>query len=283
MQVIKKISTLREYVSEQKLLGKTIGLLTTMGALHDGHGRLMEIAKDTSDIVIVSIFVNQLQFNVADDFINYPRDLAKDVIFCENMSVDVVFAPSEEDIYPNGIQNTCVTVNQLDRNLCGRTRPGHFLGVCTVLSKFFNIILPDKVFFGKKDIQQLRIVETMVKELNFPIEVIGCDTIRAKDALALSSRNKHLSPQEREESVIIPRLLYYIVDLIKCGEIDVTHLVKQGESFLSQSKIAKLDYLEIVDYDQLQLLDVAKGTIIIAVAVFIGRTRLIDNIIYEVK
>lgn len=282
MLVFKDIFILRQFVNEQKFLGKKIGLLTTMGALHDGHGRLMEIVKQSSDIIIVSIFVNRLQFNVVDDFVHYPRDLEKDVAFCLNMSVDVVFAPSEDDIYPNGMQNTCVTVNQLDKNLCGRTRPLHFLGVSTVLNKFFNIITPDLVFFGKKDIQQLRIVETMVKELNFPIKVVGCDTIRAKDGLALSSRNKHLSEKEREESVIVPQLLNHIVDLIENGELSVSTLIKKGKLFLNNCKIAKLDYLEIVDHDQLQILDAATGTIIIAVAVFIGTTRLIDNIIYKV-
>lgn len=282
MLVIKDISTLREFVSQQKLQDKKIGLLTTMGSLHDGHGRLMAIAKKSSDIAIVSIFVNRLQFNDKNDFINYPRDLDKDVVFCQNMEVDVVFAPSEDEIYPHGIQNTSVTVNQLDKNLCGRTRPGHFQGVCTVLNKFFNIITPDKVFFGQKDIQQLRIVETMVAELNLPIEVIACDTIRANDGLALSSRNKHLSITERTVSVIVPNVLNYLVDLIQQGEVEVIDLVKKGEMFLNNSKIAKLDYLEIVDYDQLQLLDIARGRIIIAIAVFFGTTRLIDNVIVEI-
>lgn len=283
MLIIKEIAALRDFVYKQKSQNKTIGFVPTMGYLHAGHAKLIEIAKKSCDVVIVSIFVNPLQFNVASDLTNYPRDLDTDAKLCKNVNVDVIFAPSEQEMYPHGRPNVAVTVNELDKNLCGATRPGHFIGVCTVVNKLFNIVAPNKAFFGRKDIQQLRIVETMVTELNFQIEVIGCDTVRADDGLALSSRNKHLSREEREAGIIVPNLLKYIVDLIEAGELNVANLLKKGEMFLDQCKIAKLDYLQIVNYDKLQLLDTVHGRIVIATAIFIGKTRLIDNIIYEVK
>lgn len=281
--VIKKNSLLRDLIQEQKSHNKTIALVATMGYLHAGHASLIKEAKKSCDIVIVSIFVNPLQFNVTSDLTNYPRDLDADSILCENMNADVIFAPENSEMYPNGAQYTNVIVNQMDKNLCGRTRPGHFLGVCTIVSKLFNLIQPDIAFFGKKDIQQLRIIETMVKELNFPIKVVGCDTVRDFDGLALSSRNKHLLKSERSESVVVPNMLNYILNLIKQGESRVTVLLEKGKAFLNQCEIAKLDYLEIVDYTNLQLLDKVEGHIIVATAVFIGKARLIDNVVYKIE
>ncbi len=283
MVLINEIAALREFINTQKYDEKSIGFVPTMGYLHDGHLMLMQEARKQCDIVVVSIFVNPLQFGINEDLSNYPRDLDRDHILCSTVPVDVIFAPSVSEIYPNGTIPIKVIVSELSNHLCGKSRIGHFDGVCTVLTKLFNIVSPHKVFLGRKDIQQLRIVETLVHDLNIPIEVIGCDTVRNENGLALSSRNAYLSSAEYEEAIIVPNLLKYIVENIQAGEFDVAKLLEKGLLFLNACKIAKLDYLQIVDYTKLQPLSIVKGKIIIATAIFIGKTRLIDNIIYDVK
>lgn len=283
MQIIQDISSLRKFVAISKQQNKTVALVPTMGYLHKGHQALMLKAKQECDIVVTSIFVNPLQFGVNEDLDKYPRNLEGDIALCEESNVDVLFTPTCNEMYPNGQPLTYVNTTKLDSNLCGASRPGHFKGVCTVVSKLFNLTLPDKAYFGRKDIQQLRIIETMVNDLNFPIEIIACDTVRCEDGLALSSRNSYLSPPERETAIIVPQLLNHIVSLIQAGQLDVKSLIQSGLSFLSECKIAKLDYLEIVDYSNLELLDCVKDKIIIATAIYIGKTRLIDNIVYDLK
>lgn len=283
MQIIQDISSLRKLVAISKQQNKIIGLVPTMGYLHRGHQALMLKAKQECDIVITSIFVNPLQFGVNEDLDKYPRNLDGDITLCKESSVDVLFTPTCNEIYPHGQPLTYVNTTKLDNNLCGASRPLHFKGVCTIVSKLFNLTLPDKAYFGCKDIQQLRIIEAMVEDLNFPIEIIACDTVRNDDGLALSSRNSYLSPIERETAIIVPQLLNHIVYLIQAGQLDVKSLIQSGLSFLSECKIAKLDYLQIVDYSNLELIDQVKNKIIIACAVYIGKTRLIDNIIYDLK
>ncbi len=263
-----------------------IGLVPTMGYLHSGHQALMKTAKQQCDIVVVSIFVNPLQFGANEDLDKYPRNLEGDMQICEEAAVNVIFAPTASEMYPKGKPSTYVNTRDLDRYLCGASRPGHFEGVCTVVSKLFNIVQPDKAFFGRKDIQQLRIIETMTAELNFPVEIIGCDTERAADGLALSSRNSYLSSEERNLALIVPQVLAHIVAKINQGIDNTFELISEGEacieSFQTQYPQAaiRLDYLQIVDYERLQLLEKIQGSVIIAVAIFIGKTRLIDNFIH---
>lgn len=290
MQIINTILNMKNLVVTAQQNNKSVALVPTMGSLHSGHGSLIELAKKSCDFVIVSIFVNPLQFNVESDLLNYPRNLEKDALFCQNLGVDIIFAPSVIEMYPNGNINAIISINNLDKNLCGRTRPGHFTGVCSVVGKLFNIVSPNMAFFGKKDIQQFRIIETMVDDLNFSVKVIGGETIRDEDGLALSSRNVHLSRKGREVSVLVPQLLEHILSLIKAGLYDVKDLLEKGLDFLKKSSCSaefegisiKLDYLEIVDYKNLQLLEKVSGKFIIATAIFIDNTRLIDNLIYQV-
>lgn len=282
MQTIKTKNELRSLITSYKRQGKTIGLVTTMGYLHTGHASLMQLARAGCDIVVVSIFVNPLQFGPNDDLDKYPRNIEGDTVLCEKNKVDILYLPEAVDILGADLQPlTYVNIVQLDQNLCGAKRPGHFKGVCTILTKLFNLVAPDKVYFGKKDIQQLRIVEQMVADLDFPIQVIGGDTYRDKDGLALSSRNSYLSPEERKNAVIVPKTLELIKQLADSGITNTAELIKQAQLFIEKANIpqAKLDYLEIVDARSLQKVSETTEPVIAAIALYIGKTRLIDNII----
>lgn len=280
MLILSTIQQIRDF--RQQYDTGIVGLVTTMGYLHEGHISLIKEAKKTCDIVIVSIFVNPLQFGANEDLSRYPRNMEGDAALCKEAGADAIFAPSVEEIYGASYPpQTKVTIANLDKYLCGAKRVGHFDGVCTIVSKLFNIVLPHKSFWGRKDIQQLRIIDTMVKDLNFPVEVIACDTKRAKDGLALSSRNSYLSATEREEALIVPQLLQFVVDQINNGQKNVNVLIQSGIDYLQQHPKVKLDYLEIVDYTCLQPVDKIQGEVVIATAIFVGKTRLIDNIIYH--
>lgn len=282
MQIIHTIDAMRKFTQAHK--DKTRGFVPTMGYLHEGHISLVKEARKHTDIVILSIFVNPLQFGANEDLSTYPKNFAGDIALCEAAGVDAIFAPNSNEIYPLRYPPlTTINVAEMDRNLCGAKRIGHFDGVCTVVGKLFNIVQPEKAFFGRKDIQQLRIIETMVQELNFPVKVIGCDTVRADDGLALSSRNSYLSETERNEAKIVPGLLKHITELIKNGERQVSKLMDAVAVYIGTSAVARLDYLQIVDYDTLQLVENINGKVIIATAIFIGKTRLIDNIILDEK
>lgn len=292
MEIIHDIATMRQAIMLVKKQGQSIGSVLTMGYLHQGHSELIRQAQRNSDFVVVSIFINPLQFDNKNDLAKYPKNLLKDQELCQNLGVDVIFAPSIEEMYPNQEILTTVNIKKMDQNLCGRTRIGHFHGVCTVVSKLFNIIQPDMGFWGQKDIQQVRIIDTMVHDLNLPIKIIPVATVREGDGLALSSRNIHLSKEDRQFSVLVPQLLQYILGLIQNGLYDVKNLLLKGQQFLKDEYLAtsteienpniKLDYLEIVDYQNLQLLQKVQGKFIIATAIFIGNTRLIDNVIHEI-
>jgi pantoate--beta-alanine ligase len=280
MIVVNSIAELRQW--REKQIGKTIGFVPTMGYLHDGHISLIKTAKQQSDVVIVSIFVNPLQFGANEDLNNYPTNLSGDILICENNGVDLIFAPNANEIYADGYPpKTIIRINELANHLCGSKRIGHFDGVCTVVAKLFNLVQPNMAFLGQKDIQQLRIIETMVSELNIPVKIIGCLTQRNKDGLALSSRNSYLSATEKSTALIVPQVLNHIVNLIKSGETNTHNLINIGIDLINQVPNSKVDYLQIVDYTYLQPIDIISGKIIIATAVFIGNTRLIDNIILE--
>ncbi len=280
MLIINNRKDLQKWRLEQD--NKTVGFVPTMGYLHEGHMSLVKSAKKSTELVVVSIFVNPLQFGANEDLNNYPKNLENDITICKSHGVDVIFTPNTNEIYSNGYPpKTKVNVELLGNHLCGAKRNGHFDGVCTVVTKLFNLVKPHKAFFGQKDIQQLRIIETMVKELNMPIDIIPCPTQRTHDGLALSSRNSYLSVAEERSALIVPKVLNHLVSLIKKGETDTNTLITDGISLISKTPNAKADYLEIVDYNTLQPVHTINGKIIIATAVFIGNTRLIDNIIWS--
>jgi len=281
MEVIHKIDDLRQKLNVLRCSNKTIGFVGTMGFLHQGHISLMKMAKQECDIVVVSIFVNPLQFAPNEDLANYPRDLISDTQLCVNAQVDFLFMP-EANIIINEKMFTYVNVNILDQCLCGAKRVGHFKGVCTIITKLFNIVNPDKAYFGEKDIQQLRIIQALVKDLNFAIQIIPGKTVRDYDGLALSSRNSYLSVLERKSAVIVPQTIKYIVNLIEQQIYSVKEILSLAHQLVSREKMAKVDYIEIVDNASLQPVTNIEHTVIIALAIFIGTTRLIDNQIYVI-
>lgn len=280
MKISGTLTDIRTQIDEWKKAGETIGLVPTMGALHEGHASLMDAAKKQCDRIVVSIFVNPLQFGPDEDFENYPRNIEQDACLCAEKGVDLVFHPSDQEMYGQNF-NTYVVMETLTDTLCGKSRPGHFRGVCTVVSKLFNIINPDYAFFGQKDAQQLAIIKRMTNDLDMRVKIVGCPIIREKDGLAKSSRNAYLTPEERRSALVLSRAIFEADRLIKQGEtaseIIADHM---REIILSESK-ASIDYLEIVDIKNLQHIDLIGDSVLIAIAVYIGTTRLIDNVMYE--
>lgn len=275
MKIVRNINELRKELFLNR--EKSVGFVPTMGFLHKGHCSLITKSKQDNQVTIVSIFVNPLQFGPKEDFSKYPRDENKDIILCKNLEVDILFLPEVDELIGNIYSH--VNIEFLDSNLCGRKRIGHYKGVCTIVSKLFNIVQPNNAYFGKKDIQQLIIIKRMVKDLNFPIEIIGCDTIRDNDHLALSSRNSYLSKEERQAAQIVPNVLNYIKDIIyKKNIYQVSILYELSCNFIKKELLATIDYIEFVD-ENLQSIDKIKNNSIIAVAIYIGNTRLIDNIL----
>ena len=275
---IKSIDEMQKISKAYKKNGKTIGFVPTMGYLHEGHISLIRCAKKENDIVIVSIFVNPLQFGENEDLDKYPRDIKRDLTICNNEGVDVVFNPSYEDMYPEGFQ-TYVVVEELTKGLCGDYRPGHFRGVTTVVTKLFNIVKPDRAYFGKKDYQQFKVIQRMVKDLNMDVEVIGCPLIREEDGLAMYSRNKYLSPEERESALSLSRALFRAKEMFEEGERSAEKLKEEMERvILSYPHVKEIQYIEIVDPETLKPKKEAERGDVVALAVFVGDTRLIDNI-----
>jgi len=275
MKVIRKIKFLRKYIRKLKQDKKIIGFVPTMGYLHEGHLSLIQQARKECDIVVVSIFVNPLQFGPKEDFKKYPRDIKRDLAFCRGL-VDIVFIPYDKEMYPENFL-TFVEVKQLSDILCGASRPGHFRGVTTVVNKLFNIVLPDKAYFGQKDAQQAIIIKKMVEDLNLDISIRILPIIRHPDGLAMSSRNVYLSEKERQESLVLFRSLILAKRLIKQGERDSKIILRKMSQLIKKAKSARIDYLSINDARTLQPLRIIKGEVLILVAVFIGNTRLIDN------
>ncbi|NLA54886.1 MAG: pantoate--beta-alanine ligase [Corynebacterium humireducens] len=273
--VARTVAQLRSAVAD---LQGTVGLVPTMGALHDGHGRLVSLAAEENTSVVVSIFVNPLQFTDlgdCDDFRHYPRDLGKDVAFLEKLGVDVVFAPTDEAMYPDGLPQVWVRAGEMGERLEGASRPGHFDGVTTVVAKLFQLIQPDRAYFGEKDAQQLAIIQRMVADLDFPLQIRPVPIIRGADGLAESSRNQHLTPEAREQALVLPRTLAALRDRAAAGEpLDV----EGAREALRSAEGVELDHLEVVDAATLlPVTEVGEGALAVA-AIHVGGTRLIDNV-----
>ncbi|MGD0077496.1 MAG: pantoate--beta-alanine ligase [Sedimentisphaerales bacterium] len=297
MKVAKTIESVRLLVKQARRAGppvgetsgRTIGLVPTMGALHEGHISLIKRSVKNGDFVVVSIFVNPMQFGPKEDFSKYPRPIQADLKICKEQGVDVVFAPSAEEIYKGGPSTalgtgtvTCVDVEKLSEPMCGEFRRGHFRGVATVCAKLFNIVCPDFAYFGQKDAQQAAIIKRMVADLNFPLKIVVCPTVRAADGLALSSRNKYLSAEERQDATCIYRALKAGKEMIRGGTRSPKTIVGKMRKIISDSPaLTGIDYISIVDADTLQGLNRIAGRVLIAVAIRMGKTRLIDNIIVD--
>lgn len=279
MKIANTIEDVRTHIRQARNEGKKIGFVPTMGYLHEGHLSLVEISKKYSKFQVMSIFVNRIQFNDKKDFESYPREYERDFALAEKSGVDLMFLPEEEEMYCN--HRTFVEVESLTENLCGATRPGHFRGVCTVVAKLFNIVLPDVSVFGRKDIQQAIIIEKMVKDLNFPIRIIIAPTIREEGGLAMSSRNKHLSKSERERALFINRGLLAAKSRIESGTRKTDEIIAAARSEIEKGAPEKIDYIELTGYETLKPIERIDGRAILAVAAFFGSTRLIDNMLIE--
>lgn len=276
MIICRTVDEIREFVRAAKRRGETIGFVPTMGYFHEGHLTLMREAKKTCGTVVVSIFVNPLQFGPREDFREYPRDFARDEKMAREVGVDALFAPTVEEMYPEGF-TTFVEVAGLTECLCGLSRPGHFRGVATVVTKLFNIVLPDKAFFGQKDAQQVLVVRRMVRDLNMPLTVVAVPTVREPDGLAMSSRNVYLSPREREAARVLYRSLKKAEEAVARGERDAGKILRQVGEELAGEPLAAVDYAEIRTLPDLKETAVLAGPALLALAVRIGKTRLIDN------
>jgi len=280
MRTIKDAKTMYSYSRKMKNRGKSIGFVPTMGALHEGHLSLIEEAKKKCDIVVVSIFVNPIQFGQGEDFKSYPRSHKKDTSFLNNLEVDALFLPSEKEMYGEGFL-TSVEVDNLSKKLCGKTRPDHFKGVTTIVAKLFNIVDPDLAVFGEKDWQQLLIIKQMAKDLNFPVKIIGLPTVRAYDSVAMSSRNDYLTGQERERATSLYKILLEAKALIETGEKNPHKILVRLRSMIGSVSLIRLEYLVLVDPKTLNEIKAVKGDILVAVAAKVGQTRLIDNLLVK--
>ena len=278
MQISTTINEVRAQIKSWKKEGYTIGFVPTMGYLHEGHASLMKKAKEECDKVVASIFVNPMQFGANEDLDSYPRDLQTDAKLCESIGVDLIFHPDVEEMYEKGFCSF-VDMNGLTKELCGKSRPIHFRGVCTVVCKLFNIVTPDKAFFGQKDAQQLSVIRRMVKDLNMDIQIVGCPIIREKDGLAKSSRNTYLSEKERSAALILSRTIRLGEKMVKDGETDANKLITAMKENITKEPLAKIDYVEAVSLDTIEKVDKIEGEVLVAMAVYIGKTRLIDNFI----
>ena len=277
VQVIPSIQELRRTLAPIRTGGRTIGLVPTMGALHAGHGRLIETARRENECVVVSLFVNPIQFDRRDDYDRYPRPLSKDAEFCSRLGVDFVFAPSVEEMYPCP-QRTFVEVSEVSEHLCGQFRPGHFRGVATVVLKLLNIVQPDRAYFGEKDAQQLAVIRRLAADLNVPVTIVEVPTLREADGLALSSRNQHLSPEERRIAPLLSRALETAKELISAGETRAAAIKSESLRVLNGHPEVRVEYLEIVGPDDMQPVEAIAGPVRVAGAIWIGKTRLIDNV-----
>lgn len=276
MNIVHTIKDVKEIIKKWKDENLSIGYVPTMGYLHEGHASLIKKAREENDKVVVSIFVNPIQFGPKEDYSTYPRDLDKDSSLCDEFGANLIFNPEASEMYPNKIYSH-VNVGTLTENLCGEKRPGHFQGVCTVLTKFFNIITPTRAYFGEKDAQQLAVVKKMVQDLNFPIEIIGCPIIRESDGLAKSSRNAYLNIKERKSALVLNKSLKEALNALESGETKSNTIKNIIVNRLNKEPLAKIDYVSIVDSDNLHPVEEIKSSILVAIAVYIGKTRLIDN------
>lgn len=278
MKIITTIEELRPIIKEWKKAGLTVGLVPTMGYLHDGHKSLIVKAVAENDKVVVSDFVNPTQFGANEDLSSYPRDIQRDAALCEAAGADIIFHPEPEEMYYSD-KCTFIDMDKLTKGLCGKTRPVHFSGVCTVVSKLFNIVTPDRAYFGQKDAQQLAVIKRMVRDLNFDITVVGCPIVREADGLALSSRNTYLNEVERKAALILNKSLTLGKEMIEAGEKDAAKVREAIIANMETEPLAKVDYVEIVDNENLEPVQNIDVPCLVATAVYIGKTRLIDNFV----
>lgn len=278
MKIIKSIDELRENLKRAKIEGKSIGLVPTMGYLHEGHASLIRRARKDNDIVVVSDFVNPIQFGPNEDLLTYPRDLEADSKICEEIGVDYIFAPEASEMYQD--RKVFVDIEDMSDHLCGAKRPGHFRGVLTVCSKLFNITGADRAYFGQKDAQQVAIIKKLVSDLNMPIEIIPCPIIREEDGLALSSRNTYLSKEERKAALCLSKAIFAGEKLAKEGG-SVEEVIRKMKEIIDSEELSKIDYISVVDLKTMEDASDFDGDRLVAIAVYIGKTRLIDNFIYR--
>lgn len=277
MQILRTIAEVRQWVQECRRAGEAIHFVPTMGYFHEGHLSLMRRAIADGGRVIVSLFVNLLQFGPQEDFERYPRDFERDRAMAESVGVDAMFVPEASEMYPTDFQ-TQVRVQRLSQPLCGRSRPGHFEGVATVVLKLFHIVTPDRAYFGEKDYQQLRIIQQLARDLNLTVEIVPCPIVREPDGLAMSSRNVYLTPEERAAATVLYRSLQWAQAQVAQGVRDATTLREQVEAQIAETPHARIDYVEVVDAETLEPLEVIDRPARLAVAAYFGKARLIDNI-----
>ncbi len=280
MKIVKTIEEVRTEVRSWRAEGLSVGLVPTMGFLHEGHKSLIDRAVRENDKVVVSDFVNPTQFGPGEDLESYPRDLQRDAALCEEAGAALIFNPEPSEMYA---EDACTYVNMdgLTGELCGKSRPVHFRGVCTVVSKLFNIVTPDRAYFGQKDAQQLSIIRRMVRDLNFNIEVVGCPIVREADGLAKSSRNTYLNEEERKAALVLSRAVKLGQDMVQAGEKSAEAVTAAMKALIEKEPLARIDYVKAVDAVSIEPVSEMKPPVLVAMAVFIGKTRLIDNFIYE--
>ena len=280
MRVVKTIDEVRKQVKEWRAQGLTVGLVPTMGYLHEGHASLIDASHRDNDRTVVSDFVNPMQFGPTEDLESYPRDIERDAALVEAHGGDIIFNPEPTEMYHEGF-SSFVDMNVLTQELCGLSRPVHFRGVCTVVSKLFNIVQPDRAYFGKKDAQQLAVIKHMVDDLNMDIQIIGCPIVREEDGLAKSSRNTYLSPDERKAALVLSQAIFMGMDMVRKGETNVSAITDAMKQHISAEPLAKIDYVKIVDLATMQQITDIDRPALCAIAVYIGKTRLIDNFFTE--
>ena len=280
MIIVKTIKEVREKVKEWRDTGLSVGLVPTMGYLHEGHASLIKTSSSANDRTVVSVFVNPIQFGPGEDLESYPRDIEHDSEIAQAVGADLIFNPEPEEMYLDNF-STFVDMTGLTEELCGLSRPGHFRGVCTVVTKLFNIVKPDRAYFGKKDAQQLAVIRHMVQDLNVDIEVVGCPIVREEDGLAKSSRNTYLSPEERKAAVVLSKSINAGKEMVKSGEKDAGIILAKMQEIIDAEPLAKIDYIKMVDADTIKQTKTIEAPAICAMAVYIGKTRLIDNFFTE--
>lgn len=281
MIIATTIAEVRAQVAAWKKEGLTVGLVPTMGYLHEGHASLVDETVHRCDRVVASVFVNPTQFGPQEDLEAYPRDFDRDCALLEAHGCHLVFHPTVEEMYPAGAATYVEIHSEMPKQLCGKSRPIHFRGVCTVVSKLFNIVTPDMAFFGQKDAQQLAILRRMVRDLSYGIELVGCPIVREADGLAKSSRNTYLSAEERQAALVLSQAAFLGQKLVQEGERDTARLVSAMSAHIAAQPLARIDYVEAVDGVTMEPVETLRGTVLVAMAVYIGKTRLIDNFIVE--
>jgi pantoate--beta-alanine ligase len=282
MRVVTSVKALRRLLDPARKEGKSIGFVPTMGYLHEGHASLLRGCRKENDISVLSIFVNPKQFGPKEDFAKYPRDQKKDEKLAKRENVDIIFYPSVDEVYPTGYL-TYVEVESLSGVLCGESRPGHFRGVATVVAKLLNMVGPDVMYLGQKDAQQALIIRKMAEDLNFPAHIKVMPTVREHDGLAMSSRNVYLTPEERSEAVVLYRSLQEAKNKILSGQRDAVKIVEEMTALIQDKSRGKIDYIECVDANNLKSIEKISGPVLIALAVYFGKARLIDNVIVDKK